>query len=119
MWQSEVRAGAFQITDPEMLKKLTAMNISVIDLSDVKSSDKLNHSTFASSPAIVQMIGTRLAADDIQTRKASLSDKVGILAGAVSKTVGSAAELAVELPSNVVGGVTDGVSSVGAATPAR
>ena len=110
VWGSEVRAGAFTTFDPETREKLKALNINVIDLSDVKSSDKLNHATFAASPEIVQMIGSRLSAYDLDPRGASLTDKVGIFAGAVGRTVGTAAGLAVDVPLGVVGGVTQGVS---------
>ena len=110
VWGSELRAGAYTVFDPETIERLKALNISVIDLSDVKSSDKLNHATFAASPEIVQMIGARLAADDLDPRGASLTDKVNIFAGAVGRTVGSAAGLAVDVPLGVVSGVTQGVS---------
>lgn len=116
VWQSEERAGSFEVTDPSMLAKLKALNITVIDLSDVKSSDKLNHSKFADSPAIVQMIGNRLAMDQIAARPASLGDKMGMFAGAVGRTVGTAAGLAVEFPMDVVGGVAGNISN-GTADP--
>lgn len=119
VWQSENRAGAFQVTDPQMSARLAALNINVIDLSDVKTSDSLNHAKFAASPDIVQMIGNRLASDQVQARGASLGDKVGMFAGAVGRTVGTAAGLAVELPLDVVGGVADGVSNVAAETAPR
>lgn len=112
VWQSDNRAGSFQVTDPQMMAKLNAMNITVIDLSDVKTTDSLNHAKFAASPDIVKMIGSRLASDPMQTRGASFSDKVGMFAGAVGKTVGTAAGLAVELPADVVGGVAEGVANV-------
>jgi len=111
VWQSEDRAGSFQVTDPAMMARLAALNVSVIDLSDVKTSDSLNHAKFAASPDIVQMIGMRLASDPMQTRGASFGDKMGMFAGAVGRTVGTAAGLAVELPLDVVGGVADGVTN--------
>ena len=113
VWQSEDRAGSFQVTDPAMMAKLASLNVSVIDLSDVKTSDSLNHAKFAASPDIVQMIGMRLATDPMQARGASFGDKMGMFAGAVGRTVGTAAGLAVELPLDVVGGVAEGVSNVG------
>lgn len=110
VWGSELRAGAFTEFDPETIERVKALNISVIDLSDVKSSDKLNHATFAASPEIVQMIGNRLANDGIDSRGASLTDKVNLFSGAVGRAVGSAAGLAVEVPLGVVTGVTQGVA---------
>lgn len=110
VWGSSLRAGAYTVFTPEIEERLKALNIRVIDLSDVKSSDKLNHATFAASPEIVQMIGNRLASDDLDPRAASLTDKVNIFAGAVGRTVGSAAGLAVDVPLGVVGGVTQGVA---------
>lgn len=117
--QSEQRAGSFQVTDPALVSKLAGLNVTVIDLSDVKTTDSLNHTKFAASPQIVQMIGNRLATDSLETRGASLGDTVGIFAGAVGKTVGTAAGLAVQLPAGVVGGVASGVSSVGSSLPTR
>jgi esterase/lipase superfamily enzyme len=35
-------------------------NVTVIDLSKVKTNDSLNHGKFAESPDIVQLIGQRL-----------------------------------------------------------
>lgn len=119
VWQSEERAGSFQVTDPAMMARMAALNISIIDLSDIKTSDSLNHAKFAASPQIVQMIGTRLASDPIETRGASLGDKMGMFAGAVGKTVGTAAGLAVELPAGVVTGVASGVSDAASSAQPR
>ena len=46
---------------PPYKEELEANNITVIDLTKVKSGDKLNHGKFAESPQIVQLIGSRIS----------------------------------------------------------
>ena len=46
------RAGAFDITDPDVVEAARAMNVLLVDISAVSSVDALNHSRYASMAAI-------------------------------------------------------------------
>jgi esterase/lipase superfamily enzyme len=109
VWQSTDRAGAFTVQDPELARRLEEYNITVVDLSDVKSSDSLNHGKFAASPAVVQLIGNRLAADNgIQGRGATLGEGLVIVGSSLGSTVGSVAGGVVAAPVKVLTGATGG-----------
>jgi esterase/lipase superfamily enzyme len=104
VWGGEARAGATTISDPDVLARLEKNNITVVDLSDVKTDDRTNHGKFAASPQVVQLIGKRLAADGgVKTRGAGLGESLAIFGGAVGRTVGGA----VALPATIVGGAVD------------
>jgi esterase/lipase superfamily enzyme len=99
VWQSEQRAGAYTIKDPAMAKRLEELNITVIDLSDVKSSDSLNHGKFAASPDVVRLIGNRLAQDGgIQGRGATLGESLVVVGSSLGNTVGGVAAGVVAAP---------------------
>lgn len=52
--------------DPERLAKL---GVTVVDLTEIKDTDSLNHTKFADAPEVVQLIGYRLAeGDSLETR---------------------------------------------------
>jgi esterase/lipase superfamily enzyme len=99
VWQSTDRAGAFTVQDPEMAKRLEAANITVFDLSDIKTSDSLNHGKFAASPDVVKLIGNRLADDNgIKTRGATLGESLIVVGSSLGSTVGSVAGGVVAAP---------------------
>lgn len=105
VWQSTQRAGAYTVEDPEIAKRLEALNISVFDLSDLKTSDKLGHGKFAASPDVVRLIGTRLAADGgIKGRSATLGESIVVVGSSLGNTVGSVAGGVVAAPVKVLSG---------------
>jgi esterase/lipase superfamily enzyme len=105
-WSSQSRAGATTISDPEVIRRLEERNIFVVDITQVPGQDKLNHSKFASSPEVVQLIGRELAeGGGIPTRGAGLGEGLVVLGGALGQTVGAAAGVALALPAGVVQGV--------------
>jgi esterase/lipase superfamily enzyme len=105
VWQSTDRAGAFTIQDPELAKRLEAANVTVYDLSDIKTSDSLNHGKFAASPDVVKLIGNRLAADNgIKTRGATLGESLIVVGSSLGSTVGSVAGGVVAAPVKVLTG---------------
>ncbi len=82
---------------------LANSGIDVIDLSDVRGVDRLNHSTFAENPEVVQRIGQRLiAGETFSGSGASLGERVGGFAMGVGQTVGGAAGLALSAPIAIV-----------------
>ena len=79
------------------------MRRSIIDLSEVSTSDSLYHGKFAASPKVVQMIGKRLQADSvIAMRGPQFGDRLGDIAGGVVGTVGGTLELVVTAPAAIV-----------------
>ncbi len=61
LWGSRDRLGSLNPAQEPYRTNLGKSGVTVIDLSDVTSADSLNHGKFAASPAIVQLIGKRLA----------------------------------------------------------
>ena len=82
---------------------LANAGIDVIDISDLQGVDRLNHSTFAENPEIVQRIGQRLiAGETFSSAGESLGERVDGFAMGVGQTVGGAAGIAVSAPIAVV-----------------
>ncbi|MFT0860821.1 alpha/beta hydrolase [Ancylobacter sp. G4_0304] len=88
-----------QINAEDHLDEIEKSGITVIDLTKVQSGDSLNHGRFASSPEVVQLIGTRLVnGQTITDSDVSIGDRIGAVAMGVGQTVGSAAGLAISAP---------------------
>jgi esterase/lipase superfamily enzyme len=97
------RLGAISAKDKDIVADLEKSKVDIIDLSEVSSSDSLNHGKFAASPKVVQMIGRRLQADrGIATRGPGFGDRLGDIAGGVVGTVGGTLELVVTAPAAIV-----------------
>ncbi|OJF96919.1 alpha/beta hydrolase [Pararhizobium antarcticum] len=76
-----------------------AGDITILDLTALKSNDQLNHGKFAESPEVVKLIGNRLIAGQTVTDSdIGLGDRVGAVALGTAQTVGSAASIAVSTP---------------------
>ncbi|MBL8580853.1 MAG: alpha/beta hydrolase [Rhizobiaceae bacterium] len=99
VWGNVARLGAI---NPEMepyKEELADNDITVIDLTKVKSGDKLNHGKFASSPQIVQLIGTRISDGQTLTdSREGLGDKIISATAGVAATAGTVAGLAIAAP---------------------
>ena len=67
VWGNVDRLGAIDPQQSPYKEELVANDISVIDLTNVKSDDALRHSKFAESPEVVQLIGARLASGQTLT----------------------------------------------------
>ena len=105
VWGSQTRAGATIITDPKVLEQLAALNITIFDLSDLKTTDSMGHGKFAASPDVVQLIGRRLAADGgIQQRGPGLGEGIVALGSSLGTTVGKTVGAAVSVPEAVLTG---------------
>lgn len=101
---NKVRLGALSAKDTQEIAELEKLGIDVIDLSDVSTSDSLNHGKFAASPKVVGLIGKRLQADrGIAMRGPGFGDRLGDIAGGVVGTVGGTLELVVTAPSAIAG----------------
>ena len=101
----KTRLGAISAKDKDIIAELEKLGARIIDLSEVASGDPLNHSKFASSPKVVQMIGQRLKEDGgISTAGPQLGDRLGDIAGGVVGTVGSTVGLVVTAPAAIISG---------------
>ena len=84
--------------------KLQAAGITVLDLTDVKTADNLNHSKFAESPEIVQLLGGQLASGQTLTdSRVGLGDELGLIIAGSVDAVGNAAAKTVSAPVSVEG----------------
>ncbi len=100
----KTRLGAISSKDAEIVAGLEKAGANIIDLSEISTSDRLNHGKFASSPRVVQLIGRRLQVDGgIATAGPGFGDKLGDIAGGVVGTLGSTVDLVVTAPAAVVG----------------
>ncbi len=96
------RLGALSAEDTDTVADLKSKKIEIIDLSDISTSDSLNHGKFASSPKIVAMIGKRLQTDNV--RPGGLGGAIGDVAGGLLGVVGSGVELVINAPAAIVTG---------------
>jgi esterase/lipase superfamily enzyme len=79
--------------------ELEKAGITVIDLTQLKAGDRLNHGKFAASPEVVQLIGQRLVAGQtITDSQVGLGDRLGAVAMGTAQGVGTAASLVVTAP---------------------
>lgn len=97
------RLGQIDINDPATRALLEKEGITVLDLSELRGGDSLNHSKFAKSPEVVRLLGDRLiAGQKITDGTIGLGEALGAGALSLSGTVGSAAGLVVSVPISIV-----------------
>lgn len=93
------RLGAIDPSKEPYRTRLEQAGITAIDLTKVKSNDRLNHGKFAESPEIVKLIGTRLMTGQTLTdSNITLGDGVAAVVGGTVRTVGTVAGAAVAAP---------------------
>ncbi|MBB4567450.1 esterase/lipase superfamily enzyme [Rhizobium leucaenae] len=79
--------------------ELEKQGITVLDLTKLKTGDRLNHGKFAESPEVVKLIGDRLIeGQTITDSDVGIGDAVGAVAIGAAQTVGNAASVAVSAP---------------------
>ena len=82
---------------------LAERGIDVVDLSGIRAGDRLNHTTFAQSPAVVQAIGRRLIAGDrVSDGRLGLAETIGATAIGTAQGVGSAIGATANIPAAIV-----------------
>jgi esterase/lipase superfamily enzyme len=102
VWGNVPRIGAVDPNVEPFLSQFRQEQITVIDLTDVTTDDRLNHSKFAESPEVVQLIGSRLASGQAFAGHTGIGEKVVQVTSGAASTVGSAAGLAVSAPLAVI-----------------
>jgi esterase/lipase superfamily enzyme len=79
-WKSADRLGSLDPTIEPYHSALERYNITVIDLTQLKAGDRMNHAKFADQPEVVQFIGARLAEGQaIDTLNPGLGDHMQLL----------------------------------------
>jgi esterase/lipase superfamily enzyme len=123
VWGNVARLGSIDPEQTPYKEELEANHITVIDLTKVKSGDKLNHGKFAESPEIVQLIGSRISDDQALTdSRIGLGDRIVAATAGAAAVAGTAAGLAIAAPVAVVDqntrdNYTSQVGALGATVP--
>ena len=103
VWGGVSRLGAIDPEQAPYKQELAANDIAVVDLTKVKAGDRLNHSKFAESPQIVQLIGARLSTGQPLTdSEKGFGDTIVSATTGVAHTVGTAAGLVISAPVAVI-----------------
>ncbi len=99
------RLGQINPAEEPYKSKLEAAGITVVDLTKVKSTDRLNHGKFAESPEIVQLIGQRLVTGQTLTDSSiGVGDGITALVAGTVNTVGKVAATTVATPVDILSG---------------
>ncbi len=97
------RLGAINPAEEPYRTQLERAGITVIDLTKVKSGDRLNHGKFAESPEVVQLIGQRLVTGQTLTdSNVSLGQGITAVVAGTVNTVGKVAASTVAAPLTVL-----------------
>jgi esterase/lipase superfamily enzyme len=88
VWGSRDRLGSIDPRIEPYRTNLAKGGVEVFDLTDVNSSDSLNHGKFAASPAVVRLIGTRLAKGQQLQGQHTAGDAANILTQGTVKVLG-------------------------------
>jgi esterase/lipase superfamily enzyme len=102
VWGNVPRIGAVDPNVEPFLSQFREEQITVIDLTDITTDDRLRHSKFAESPEVVKLIGNRLATGQAFAGRTGIGEKVVQVTTGAASTVGSAASIAVSAPLAVI-----------------
>ncbi|MBP1857869.1 esterase/lipase superfamily enzyme [Rhizobium herbae] len=99
------RLGQINPAEEPYKTKLENAGITVVDLTRVKSTDRLNHGKFAESPEIVQLIGQRLVTGQTLTDSdIGVGDGITAIVAGTVNTVGKVAATTVATPVDLLSG---------------
>ncbi len=103
VWGSTARLGAIDPDVEPYKTKLEAAKITVLNLSKLRTGDKLNHGKFAESPEVVKLIGSRLVeGQPITDSRVGVGERLMQVTGSAAAAVGTAAGLAISAPIAVI-----------------
>ncbi|MBI1620665.1 alpha/beta hydrolase [Aquamicrobium zhengzhouense] len=84
-------------------QSLAELGVIAVDVSQLSSGDSLNHARFADNPLLIQLLGDRLnAGDDFGANSDQIAQNIGKLTQGVGRTLGSAAEIVITTPFEVI-----------------
>jgi esterase/lipase superfamily enzyme len=99
IWGSTARLGAIDPKVEPYRDELSRDGITVVDLTDAKTGDRIGHSTFAESPEAVGLIGAQLAGgQELSTFKVTATERFGQIATSTGTSIGAAAGIVVTAP---------------------
>jgi esterase/lipase superfamily enzyme len=82
---------------------LSKLGVVTVDLSQVKTDDRLGHTKFADNPVVIQLLGQRLASDnEIPTSEEEVNARVAQLTSGLTQTLTSTAEIVITTPLQVI-----------------
>ena len=81
---------------------LASLGVTVVDISGLSSGDRLNHARFADNPVFIQLLGQRLNDGDDFSSGDQISQRIGGLTRGIGQTLGSAAEIIITTPFEVM-----------------
>jgi esterase/lipase superfamily enzyme len=103
LWGDIPRLGQINPTGEPYKTQFDSDNITVIDLTDQKTDDRMNHAKFAASPEVVQLIGSRLASGQpVSDNRVGIGERIAGAATGAAATVGSAAGALLAAPLVVI-----------------
>jgi esterase/lipase superfamily enzyme len=103
IWGNVERLGQVNPTLEPYATEFKRDKITVIDLTALRTDDKLNHGKFAASPEVVQAIGARLAdGQAISDSRIGLGDRIIAASTGAAATVGTAAGVVVAAPVAII-----------------
>lgn len=103
VWGSTARLGAIDPDSEPYRSQLERAGITVLNLTSLRSGDRLNHGKFAESPEVVKLIGSRLIdGQPITDTRIGLGEKVMQVTAGTAAAVGSVAGLAISAPVAIV-----------------
>jgi esterase/lipase superfamily enzyme len=85
LWGSRDRLGSLDPTKEPYRTNLRRNGVEVYDLTKEQGEDSLNHGKFASSPAVVQLIGRRLAGGQKLNGGSAQEELAGVAQGALNR----------------------------------
>ena len=103
VWGDVARLGSIDPEQAPYKQELEENKITVIDLTKIKTGDRLNHAKFADSPEIVQLIGTRISdGQPLTDSRVGLGEKILVATTQTAAAAGSAAGMVLAAPAAVV-----------------
>lgn len=103
VWGNVERLGQINVAQEPFATEMQQDKITVIDLTKLRTDDRLNHAKFAASPEVVQLIGARLAEGQTMTdSKTAFGDRLVAVTTGAAASVGTAAGLIVTAPVAII-----------------
>jgi esterase/lipase superfamily enzyme len=103
IWGNNPRLGAIDPKDARYRGLMETSGLQIIDLTDIKSPDSLNHGKFAESPEIVRAIGGRLASGQtLSDTNTGLGEKISVITTGAASAVGRAAAITISAPIAII-----------------
>ena len=103
VWGGKDRLGAVDPDVEPYKSEFEQLKITVLNLTKLRTGDKLHHGKFAESPEVVKLFGTRLVdGQPITDSRIGLGDRLIEVTGSAAAAVGTAAGIVVSAPIAVI-----------------